>query len=845
MRAVSSIIGIVFTFLSPLKTISAEPHEVKLSNGNLHISWHKTAQGWKMVDFKALKNGAFVSFGDAVGSYSIIRSEEKPSTAAHPTLNDKKTLEFPEKTFKYVYPKFQRGISEVPLGKGGTEEKFYPTDVSVGKDWVRFSVTTRYGRYVSTWTLSKTSGSDVDVSIMFIPNQSGYYSLPSVTLALLGKPDLAWAGVPGFFIGNAINSSLPMSYTYGHGLPSEPIICRESTITTMISFLQNKNGLCLSVIPSAEHNRNPYEKDQVTHDNIWNVGLSHMNRDGQLSPTAYHPVLGENSSYQEAGDTLKFNYFFRLKAENWYSAFHHTIYNYYKFDKTLHYKSTQLSLSERLLKLYEYIIDEKKAMWRKETLNGKTIAAQAYKSGVKGADNDALKNSDIGALWMLAEITNDPQLSKDLLPYIRQFKIEQQVKSGFFQGAVEGQYYLYKSKKFSEEWGNHFEPTAITYYTMMDLGNILLFKNKKDAELKQLLKNGADRLLTWQRADGSWDFAYDRDTQRPIYEDLQDLRPTFYGQLIAYRLLGDKKYLQSAIKGADWLLRNAVDKLSFVGVCGDARFVNDFATIQCSMALYELYEITQEKKYLDGALETARYYTTSIYTHPIPTMEVKSLKGVPYYDWQLSENGLSFEHGGVMGSAVDHGPILLASHCAYFVKLHQLTNDRLFIDMARAAALGRDAFVHKETGVASYYWKRFDQGSGPFPHHAIWQIGWIYDYLIAECEFRSKGRISFPRGFMTPKVGPHKSIGFASGLIDGVKCHLVLQRGKVSINNPNIDYVLAESDNRKYQYIILLNQQNHSNQAKVRIHNLKKLDKEMDVEIPGFGIQLVKIENSK
>jgi len=94
------------------------------------------------------------------------------------------------------------------------------------------------------------------------------------------------------------------------------------------------------------------------------------------------------------------------------------------------------------------------------------------------------------------------------------------------------------------------------------------------------------------------------------------------------------------------------------------------------------------------------------------------LNGKKVEDWQLSQVGLNFEHGGSMGSAVNAGPILLTSHCAFFLKLYSLTKDEIFRDMARLGALGRDAFVNEETGVASYYWNRFDHGAGLFPHHA-------------------------------------------------------------------------------------------------------------------------------
>ena len=56
-----------------------------------------------------------------------------------------------------------------------------------------------------------------------------------------------------------------------------------------------------------------------------------------------------------------------------------------------------------------------------------------------------------------------------------------------------------------------------------------------------------------------------------------------------------------------------------------------------------------------------------------------------------------------------------------------------------------------------------------FPWHAYWQIGWIVDYLIAEAGLRSDSNISFPYGYMTPKVGPHVTYGFAPGNIYGKK----------------------------------------------------------------------------
>jgi len=87
-------------------------------------------------------------------------------------------------------------------------------------------------------------------------------------------------------------------------------------------------------------------------------------------------------------------------------------------------------------------------------------------------------------------------------------------------------------------------------------------------------------------------------------------------------------------------------------------------------------------------------------------------------EWQISQVGLCFEHGGCAGSAVKSGPILLTSHCGMFVRLYEETGDRLFLDLARAAATAREAHLAPDTHMATYYWSQFDRGPGPFPHHA-------------------------------------------------------------------------------------------------------------------------------
>ena len=52
------------------------------------------------------------------------------------------------------------------------------------------------------------------------------------------------------------------------------------------------------------------------------------------------------------------------------------------------------------------------------------------------------------------------------------------------------------------------------------------------------------------KPNGQWEVAYENKTLKPTFTDITDLRPTFYGLLIAYEILKDKKYLQAAIQGS-------------------------------------------------------------------------------------------------------------------------------------------------------------------------------------------------------------------------------------------------------------------------------------------------------
>jgi hypothetical protein len=775
---------------------------VQLQNDQLTIKWSGGDEA-KISEIIVQTDSNQSSRVTPSGEYTLLYSQGKPDSI--PTIFKTVTgISFPEPIFKYQIDHWKRSTSPVTLNTAGEAFHFYPAVDRASESEIYFSKELPVASITASWKLDPVYTSDIVVTQRLIAKQDGYYSLATPSLTTIPIEEVAWATVPGYFQGSQLQDNFVLAYAYGQGIPNLPVVYPERCASTLSPIVTSKNGITVSVSPAPGVARDPWESDHKTHEE-WKLGLSHMNRKGAISPTLYYPVLGEPLSKLKAGDTLQYEFRFSVTKGDWYKNLKHTINDSYHFDEQLALRENKESLINRIHAMRHYLTDSKTSLWNIESFEGKKIGGQSYLGGVVGSSGDAMKNSDYGAMWMLANATDDPILKKQVLPYALNFKlVQQQTEPGFFRGAAIGQYYLAKRKKFVEEWGEFVEPVSLTYYTMLDDGNILLFE-PDNKELQQRLRLGAELLLQWQKPDGSWEVAYDRHTEQPIFTDIKDLRPTFYGLLVAHRIFKEQRYLDAARKGADWLIEKGVKQGHFIGVCGDARYAPDFATAQIAQALLDLYEVTGDTKYKDAALEAARFYTTSIYTHPVASEKIKTVKNVERKDWEITQSGLSFEHGGIMGSAQRHGPIQLASHAGLFVRIYHLTDDSLFLAMARSAAIGRDAFVDQATHVASYYWNAMSNGAGPYPHHAWWQIGWITDYLLAEAELRSNGEIDFPRGFVTPKVGPHQSYGFAPGKIYTDPANLIIRDGLVVSDNPNIETLTALSVDHKSLFIIMMN----------------------------------------
>lgn len=812
--------------------------ELSLKNDKLHLTWAKQAGGGYRLESLRLADGtaAGIALPMATHQRTLLFSAHKPATDPIALLDQQgRQILFPDTVYRYVTPIWKEATSPVSMNVAGQVYTYQPELLKASPDQLQFRKEDAGFSLQESWSLDTNFPNDICVTMTLVAKRAGYYAMATPSLAQANPADFQWAVIPGIFQGNVINPDFIRAYAYGHGVPDKPVVLRERTTSTLASLLTLASGVTIATVAEPGTGRDPWPNEKRGNES-WQLGLSMMNRQGELTPTLYHPVLGEDKSFMQAGEKRTFSFRYSLQKADWYTVLKHAINDVYRFEDFLKLKTTERSLSDRIYNMYDYLLADSTSKWNTQTFEGKAIGAQDYLGGVYGSNKDAMKNSDYGAMWMLGKLTGDSKLLAERLPQAAEFKrMQQQRNPGFFYGAAAGQYYLHKSKRFAEEWGPYTEPIGTSYYMLMDMGNILLFEPDR-LDLKEELRYAADWLLAQMGADGQWPVAYNNTSNEVLFEDLADLRPTFYGLFVAYKVLKDEKYKAAAIKGADWYMQHAVQKGWFLGVCGDTRFAPDFATIQAVQALLDIYSLTEDVKYQLAAHQLAKFYVTSIYTHPIPSLLEKSVKGVSRQDWEISQVGLSFEHGGTIGSANHHGPILLASHAGLFVRLYGETGDAMFLQMARAAAWGRDAFVDMSTGVASYYWDAMNRGAGPYPHHAWWQLGWIMDYLVSEANLRTAGQLDFPRGFITPKVGPHQSYGYADGKLFGKSVELILRKDMLSLDNPHIEYLTAVDRAEKQLYIIFLN--NSMQEQAFQLKGSLSLD---DLASKGSGVRLASL----
>ena len=486
-------------------------------------------------------------------------------------------------------------------------------------------------------------------------------------------------------------------------------------------------------------------------------GLGLRDSRGQARPVVFAPVLGGAESKLTPGDTRSFTVRYFLQPGDWYAGLNH----FYR--AIAGYRNERQNATGSLNETFERIID-----YAMDDIYGGWVAE------LKGADYrfdvpSAVKNVAASHVLSVALTTGDPEIYRrrglPMLEYL-----------------LSREKYLYAD----DESITAQSPSHFLRGPAVELGEL--------AALHQLT--------------GGRDSVYGHETARLFGQprklnlNTETGAASWQDRLARYRIDRSFADLQAARDGADKMIGEVVTSFptDFTTNAGlrdnKAAFATDF--MPPLYDLIELYEETGERRYLDAALTAARQLLLWQRSNPMappstitvntggrvpgvfPGRRQGKEEGFTAYDtataipeqrvdaWRTSLVGTLPEQPGTYR----HGPVMLAHHAAWLLRLSQLGGDPLLAEAANNAVIGRYAnfpgyyFTSLETTVYqqpdyplhSFYDVKYN---AIFYNHIWPHIALLQDFLVSEAFAKSQGHVKFPSAyapgyaFLTSKVYGH------------------------------------------------------------------------------------------
>jgi hypothetical protein len=327
---------------------------------------------------------------------------------------------------------------------------------------------------------------------------------------------------------------------------------------------------------------------------------------------------------------------------------------------------------------------------------------------------------------------------------------------------------------------------------------------------------------------------------------------SWQNELALYRMSGDKAHLEKARNGADQYIHERIDRpatdFSDVHIEQGGQFWSDFAPKWID--LFELYEETDEPKYLKAAAQGAKEYATFAWLQPaIPDTNVMvnphnqvgvhtSIPGIHLMTpmqapeqsvpaWRVSQIGLVPE----ASTTYDQNPaVFLAHHAAYMLRIGEATGDPFLKAVARSAIIGRYANFpgYDINGEYTTVYERPDYPLRTLKeltynqiyYNHVWpHIALLFDFLISDVAVRSEGQISFPSRYAQGYAYLQSNVyGDRTGVFYGHQgVQLWMPAKLLRIDNPQVNYVAGYDHNSLY--LALSNQSPRPVTAKIRINS--------------------------
>ena len=235
--------------------------------------------------------------------------------------------------------------------------------------------------------------------------------------------------------------------------------------------------------------------------------------------------------------------------------------------------------------------------------------------------------------------------------------------------------------------------------------NILRYlESSRDDELEKLVRDSLEYIMSTQKENGSWPMAIHQEGLIRFRPENLENYETYCGTaecvralLLGYKRFKDKKMLESAVKGLNYLKNDypvCYNGLRDIGI----NEAEAFSAVSVIEAFLDAYETLGDKEYLDNALNYSYYALTWFYFY-----DTKNLK-------------MSFNFHPISESITPRvSPYETALIVSTYLRLYGLTKDRLWEKMARLAFREVTRWVDRNGGLCEGVFPRFLSGFEPLP----------------------------------------------------------------------------------------------------------------------------------
>jgi hypothetical protein len=583
--------------------------------------------------------------------------------------------------------------------------------------------------------------------------------------------------------------------------PAHPFLSMEHMCSLPATFVRSGAGTIGVVIDPSEA---PFRLP--TFDNA-GFGVVLRNAAGKAQPMGFAPVFGKPESKMNTGGSAALRLRIFLRDEEWFETFRHTARDIYNFSD---YRSNgPASLNTTIDNMTDLVMNDTYCGWIPD------LKGFDYTTDVTGT----VKVVSALHPLSLAIIRDSPEIYRRRALPMLEYMMSRQKYLYSDAASITGQNASHLMKGPCAEVSE----LAALYSMSLDRSAVL-------SHYAQVLSRQPRRLnLEMVSEPGSF----------------QDL-------LAMYRMTGNVKYLDEARAAAEKYISQRIDQaqqdFSDVHVAAGGQFWTDFAPKWID--LLELYEATQDQRFLKAAEAGARLYAEYVWLQPqVPQHEVIVNRGsetsmtarnpshipdrkpirapeqnVPA--WRVSQIGLTPE----ASTTYQGNPAVFLTHYApYMLRLSYYTGDSIFRDIARAAIVGRyenyPGYTIRNEYTTTYQrpdfplrpWEQLTYNN-IYYNHILPHIAVLMDYLISETLTRSNGNVVFPSRYAQGYAYLQSKVyGDRPGTVYGDSgVILYMPRELASIEHPEVNYVAGYR--KDTLYLILMNQCDAELSTEIRLN---------------------------